>query len=544
MFVAGQAQSGSAAEDRASSSQPVLKQSLSKPAVNVGTAGQKPVAAKLGTLWGLLVLSIAYVHHSTTGFALPALLPLITPDLHLTEQQGALLTAGYALLYAAALIPIGLLADRVNRPRLLAGGLVMWSLLTMTGSKVNTFGQLLATRVGFAAAQATQNPVCFSLIPELFPKSKTTAMAFYNSAIYMGRALSFAAVIVAAQLGIKHADIGVTMVPLDAVDLQHVSLLYTQGEMAAVAPIYDYDFKMLTETLSEASWRQLLFWLGPPGLLIGALALFTLKEPRSARDTPAPKKPFLRGALSLPFMSGVPPEPTPVVAHEEAASPLAKKAKRMKERKAVVGGVRTLLASRSFQAVTFACALNDVGSWALVSWHATFYTRVFGIGPDIYAPMLAAIIPIGGIIGGVGSGLMGDWLSRTGNRHWLTAGASIAAAPMIALSLLAPEYQQSFAALLIGFALSETWRAPAAVLVKDVSPPELGATGSALHLSIRNLVGGCGPLSVAFLESKFNLDLQHAMLLVPTAYALSGVAFYGAEAVIKSEQPLDSSAVQ
>lgn len=30
-------------------------------------------------------------------FALPALLPLITPDLHLSEQQGALLTAGYAV---------------------------------------------------------------------------------------------------------------------------------------------------------------------------------------------------------------------------------------------------------------------------------------------------------------------------------------------------------------------------------------------------------------------------------------------------------------
>ena len=41
------------------------------------------------------------------------------------------------VLYAAALIPIGLLADRVNRPRLLAGGLVLWSLLTMTGSKVS-----------------------------------------------------------------------------------------------------------------------------------------------------------------------------------------------------------------------------------------------------------------------------------------------------------------------------------------------------------------------------------------------------------------------
>ena len=95
-------------------------------------------------------------------------------------------------------------------------------------------------------------------------------------------------------------------VPLDAVDLQHVSLLYTQGEMAAVAPIYDYDFKILTETLTEASWRQLLFWLGPPGIVIGALALFTLREPRTAKP-PAPRKPLLK----LPFMSGVPPELTP-----------------------------------------------------------------------------------------------------------------------------------------------------------------------------------------------------------------------------------------
>jgi hypothetical protein len=104
---------------------------------------------------------------------------------------------------------------------------------------------------------------------------------------------------------------------------------------------------------------------------------------------------------------------------------LASKAKSMKDGKRLTAGMRTLLASHSFQAITFASALNDVGSWALVSWHATFYTRTFGIGPDIYAPMLAAIIPIGGIIGGVGSGLMGDWLSRTGNRHWLTSGASI-----------------------------------------------------------------------------------------------------------------------
>lgn len=54
----------------------------------------------------------------------------------------------------------------------------------------------------------------------------------------------------------------------------------------------------------------------------------------------------------------------------------------------------------------------------------------------------------------------------------------------------------------------------------------------------------CMRAGVAFLESRFNLDLQHAMLLVPTAYALSGIAFYGAEAVMKREKALKGSPVQ
>jgi len=58
----------------------------------------------------------------------------------------------------------------------------------------------MATRVGFAIAQGTQNPVSYSLIPELFPNNRTAAMAFYNSAIYVGRALSFGVVILAGHL--------------------------------------------------------------------------------------------------------------------------------------------------------------------------------------------------------------------------------------------------------------------------------------------------------------------------------------------------------
>lgn len=71
-------------------------------------------------------------------------------------------------------------------------------------------------------------------------------------------------------------------------------------------------------------------------------------------------------------------------------------------------GVMTLLSSASFMTVTAAAAMNDVGSTALLAFHSTFYERIFHLDASEYTPMLAAIMPIGGIIGGVGGGLLAD----------------------------------------------------------------------------------------------------------------------------------------
>lgn len=521
----------------------------------------------LGTIWGLVVLGMAYVHHSTTGFAVPALLPLISPDLSLTDGQGALLTVGYTVLYACALIPVGFLADRADRPRLLAAGLALWSVATIAASKVDSFSQLLLLRVGFAAAQATQNPICFSLIPELFPRERNTAMAAYNSAIYVGRALSFAALIVAGKLGATAPagadpppDIGVMMVPLDKLDLTQVSLLYTQGDMAAITPIYDYDFSIVHSIVTQASWRQLLFWLGPPGLAIAALALLTLDEPRagpgsaptgdafaSSKFTAAPVRALARSVGDRFGEEGGPGGGRGGRAAGGAAAAVAVRSPPASSASAsstdsVWDGVRGLVASPAFRAITAAAAINDVGSWALVGWQATFYQRVYGLGPETYAPALAIILPVGGLLGGVGGGLLADRLSRSGGRYLLTAGATLAASPLLAAATLAPDYRASFAALLVGFGLSEMWRAPAAVMVRDVSPPGLGSTGSAVHLCVRNLLGGLGPLAVAGLAERSGL--QSALLLVPTCYALSGVAFFWAERVLAAEKAAEKAAAK
>ncbi|PNG93963.1 hypothetical protein TSOC_015286, partial [Tetrabaena socialis] len=124
----------------------------------------------------------------------------------------------------------------------------------------------------------------------------------------------------------------------------------------------------------------------------------------------------------------------------------------------------SLLRSPGFMSVTLAAALNDVGSYALIAWQSTFYERVYGLESSAYAPVLATLLPIGGIIGGVGGGYLADRLGRQGRRWWVTAGATCAAAPCLAASCLATTPEASYAALLVGFALSEMWRAPSAVM--------------------------------------------------------------------------------
>ena len=61
--------------------------------------------------------------------------------------------------------------------------------------------------------------------------------------------------------------------PLDSLDLSLVSILYTQGNMAAITPSFNYNFKVLNTTVQIDSWRQLLYWLGPPGQILSLCLL-------------------------------------------------------------------------------------------------------------------------------------------------------------------------------------------------------------------------------------------------------------------------------
>jgi MFS family permease len=487
------------------------------------------------------------------------MLPIIGPDLGFNDFEGALLTTGYSYLYALALVPMGLLADRVDRPKLLAGGLALWSGLTVAAAHVGSFQELILARVGFAAAQAAQNPISFSLIPDLFPSSKSTAMAVYNCAIYLGRALSFGAVIQAKNMQMPAMDAaagavadaarqageaaavaaGGIMVPLDKLDLSRVSILYMNGDNAMIAPVYSYGLELhmlqagtsaAAAVVHDTAWRDVLTMLAVPGFLISGLLLLTVADPKKKgqqqQEQQQQQQQQREQERQIVQQKGRRAVQTIDITASSASSEEAKGS-------VAAAGVISLLTSSAFMTVTLAAALNDVGSYAFLAWQSTFYERVYHLEPATYAPMLAAVLPIGGIVGGVGGGLLADALSKIGQRYWLTVGASMLSAPLIAQSVLAGTSEESFLALMLGFGLAEAWRAPSAVLIRSIAPASMGSTASALYLSVRNLVGGLGPLAVAKLADV--VGLQRAMLLAPACYAASGLLFLAAELILKQQ---------
>jgi hypothetical protein len=79
---------------------------------------------------------------------------------------------------------------------------------------------------------------------------------------------------------------------------------------------------------------------------------------------------------------------------------------------------------------------------------------------------------------GVGGGLLADKLAPSGWRWLVTVGASALAAPCMLASIASTTPSLSFAALGIGYALSEAWRSSGAVMARYVLSLEVPLTGS------------------------------------------------------------------
>ena len=109
----------------------------------------------------------------------------------LSDTALGLLGTVFTLLYAVVGLPLGRLADRMQRRLILAAGVFVWSLLTAVSGVARTFAQLIVARLGVGVGEATCSPASTSLIGDFFPTTpRARAVAIWMLGLPLGLGLA------------------------------------------------------------------------------------------------------------------------------------------------------------------------------------------------------------------------------------------------------------------------------------------------------------------------------------------------------------------
>ena len=108
----------------------------------------------------------------------------IVPDLGLTDTQFGFLTSlAFIAFYSIMGLFMGVLADTVNRPKLIAFGVVLWSAFTALTGNAKGFVTMAIPRMFIGIGESILTPTSMSLLSDSFPEKR---MGFAAGFYYMG----------------------------------------------------------------------------------------------------------------------------------------------------------------------------------------------------------------------------------------------------------------------------------------------------------------------------------------------------------------------
>jgi len=154
------------------------------------TASKSSASARIT----LGMLAFVYVLNFLDRQLISILAKPIQDGLGITDGQLGLLTGFYfALFYCFIAIPIGWLADRTSRVKVLSAACAIWSAATAACGMAGTYGQLVVARMMVGVGEAGGVPPSYAIISDTFPRERrTTAMAIFNLGPPIGSALGVA----------------------------------------------------------------------------------------------------------------------------------------------------------------------------------------------------------------------------------------------------------------------------------------------------------------------------------------------------------------
>lgn len=179
---------------------------------NIGGPGgkeHKPTEEVGRRAWFALgMLCFIYVLNFLDRQLLAILAKPIEDALHLTDGQFGLISGLYfALFYCFISIPIGWLADKTNRVKVLSLACAVWSAATMACGLARTYPELAVARMTSGFGEAGGVPPSYAIISDYFPPDQRgKALGLYNLGPPIGAALGVAfGASIAASLGWRYA---------------------------------------------------------------------------------------------------------------------------------------------------------------------------------------------------------------------------------------------------------------------------------------------------------------------------------------------------
>jgi len=161
---------------------------------NPAAAAASALRPRAGAWSVLAILCFVYVLNFLDRQLLSILAKPIQDDLGVTDGQLGLISGLYfAAFYCVLAIPVGWLADRTNRVKVLGLACALWSAATAACGFANTYPQLAAARMAVGVGEAGGVPPSYAIISDYFPSgTRGTALSLFNLGPPIGQALGIA----------------------------------------------------------------------------------------------------------------------------------------------------------------------------------------------------------------------------------------------------------------------------------------------------------------------------------------------------------------
>ncbi len=491
--------------------------------------------------YALGVLFLVYMVNFIDRQILSILANDIKADLALDDADlGFLYGTAFAIFYALFGIPLGYLADRWSRTRLLGIGLLLWSAMTALSGLARNGASLALARVGVGVGEATASPCAYSLIADWFPRHmRGTALGIYSAGLFLGSGLSLL--------------IGGAIV-------QSWNAAYPDGG-----------------PLGLVGWQVAFFAAGFPGLLLAGV-VFSLREPvRGARDgmlvaTSAATEAFPWHGFMEQLQRIVPPFTLIGAARRGKAALLANVMMAgalgfagwllgmlsgnpgqfwfvaggcyavwswaVAMRHDDPAGFAMTWANRPFMAITLAYAGVCFVGYTVTYWAAPYAERVFLLEKAQLGWMIGAPAALGGFLGVLGGGRLADyWQQRRANGRMLVVLIGILGpVPLVLLGYGSGNLTLFLICSLLLQIVTSSALSAAAAASQALVLPQLRGTATAIFFLGTTLLGlAFGPFTAGYIsEATGNLawGVMGNLTIVPLALAalIAGMRSYAAAA--------------